>query len=71
MRQLKAFRTDPDKYAQFTVARELRMTVSEMQQRMSSKEFTEWIAYFAERHRRELRSSKRAQRNARTERVEN
>ena len=55
-------RTDDDLYGQYMVAAELHMTVAELRQRMSSAEFTNWLAYFAERARREANALKRARR---------
>ncbi len=59
----KAMRNDSDVYATFAVCETLGgMTVSEMTQRMSSFEFTHWLAYLKEKHRREERAMREARR---------
>jgi hypothetical protein len=40
------------------------MPVAEMRQRVSAREFMEWIAYLNEKARREREAAKRAQRRA-------
>jgi hypothetical protein len=39
---------------------QLHMTVDELRQRMSGAEFTKWVAFLAERNRREQAAIKRA-----------
>jgi len=38
--------THPERRFMFSLARELKMTVGELSERMSSRELAEWIAYF-------------------------
>lgn len=38
---------DPELQAEFYIARELRMTVAELRERMSNLEFVQWTRFFA------------------------
>lgn len=59
-KQKKVMRTDAEEYATFDLALQLHMTVAELRQRMSGSEFVMWMAFRAEKARRETRAMKAA-----------
>jgi hypothetical protein len=55
------FEDDPSEEFDFFLARELRMTVADMRERMSMDEYTRWYVYYGRKSQREELSRKRAQ----------
>lgn len=58
-RPRKAFRTDGEEFALYEVCSTIGgMTVAEMTQRMSNKEFMKWVVFISEKRRLERRATK-------------
>ncbi len=62
------FKSNPELRFEMYLARELRMTLSEMRRKMSSAEFAKWVAFYNVENQEQEKARKDAERKAKRKR---